>query len=127
MFATLHCLNQMTRRYDNRFAEILTDNRPEFAPKTSNQKDHHPFERLCIERGIKHCHTRLYRPQTNGKVERFWRTLNEDLINGTYLGSIDHFKQELLDYMIYYNQPRPYQALDGQNPKTFSDSYQRLM
>ena len=126
MFATLHCLNQMTSRYDIRFAEILTDNGPEFGPKSSRNKNHHPFERLCIEMGIKHRHTRPYRPQTNGKVERFWRTLNEDLINETYFDSIDHFKKELLDYMIYYNQLRPHQALDGQNPKPFADSCQRI-
>jgi hypothetical protein len=28
--------------------------------------------------------------------------------------------------MIYYNQLRPHQALDGQNPKTFADSCQRI-
>jgi transposase InsO family protein len=126
MFATLHCLNQISSRYDIRFAEILTDNGPEFGPKGSTQKDHHPFERLCVEMGIKHRHTRPYRPQTNGKVERFWRTLNEDLIEGTYFESLEHFKQELLDYMIYYNQMRPHQALNGKKPKDFADSCQRI-
>ncbi len=126
MFATLHCLNQMASRYDIRFAEILTDNGPEFGPRGSSKKNQHPFERLLIEMGIKHRHTRPYRPQTNGKVERFWRTLNEDLIRGTYFESIEHFKQELLDYMIYYNHLRPHQALNGQNPKKFADSCQRI-
>jgi transposase InsO family protein len=127
MFASLRCLNQISSRYDIRFAEILTDNGPEFGPKESAKKDQHPFERLCIEMGIKHRHTRPYRPQTNGKVERFWRTLNEDLIEGTYFESIEHFKQELLDYMIYYNQMRPHQALNGKFPKQFADSCQRIM
>lgn len=126
MFAALHCLNQINSRYDIRFAEMLTDNGPEFGPRGSRKKDHHPFERLLIEMGIKHRHTRPYRPQTNGKVERFWRTLNEDLINETYFESIDHFKRELLDYMIYYNQLRPHQALNGQCPKDFASSCQRI-
>ncbi len=126
MFATLHCLNQMSRHYDIRFAEILTDNGPEFGPKGSSNKEHHPFERLCIEMGVKHRHTRPYRPQTNGKVERFWRTLNDDLIEGTYFESLEHFKQELLDYMIYYNQMRPHQALNGQKPTQFAESCQRI-
>ena len=126
MFASLRCLNQISSRYDIRFAEILTDNGPEFGPKESAKKDQHPFERLCIEMGIKHRHTRPYRPQTNGKVERFWRTLNEDLIEGTYFESLEHFKQELLDYMIYYNQMRPHQALNGKYPKQFADSCQRI-
>ena len=43
----------------------------------------HPMERMLLELGITHRYTRPYRPQTNGKVERFWRTLNEDLLEGT--------------------------------------------
>ena len=34
-------------------------------------KDEHPFERLLIEMQIKHRYTKPYRPQTNGKIERF--------------------------------------------------------
>ena len=41
------------------------------------------MERLLCELGIKHRCARPYRPRTNGKVERFWRTLNEDLLEGT--------------------------------------------
>jgi transposase InsO family protein len=42
----------------------------------------HPFEAMLLELGIKHRYTRPYRPQTNRKVERFWRTLGEDVIDG---------------------------------------------
>lgn len=126
MFATLHCLNYLTLYYEVRFAEVLTDNGPEFGPATSRIKDQHPFERLLSEMGIKHRYIRPYRPQTNGKVERFWRTLNEELIQGTFFESIQHFKKELLDYLVYYNQIRPHQALNGKNPKNFSLTCQRI-
>jgi hypothetical protein len=126
MFATLHCFNYIARDYDIRFAEALTDNGPEFGPKESSNKENHPFARLLLEMGVKHRHTRPYRPQTNGKVERFWRTLNEDLIDGTYFESIDHFKQELLDYLVYYNKLRPHQALNGLTPEKFALSCQRI-
>jgi transposase InsO family protein len=72
---------------------------------------------MLIEMGIKHRYIRPYRPQTNGKVERFWRTLNEDLIEGTYFESIAHFKDELFKYMLYYNKLRPHQALNGGVPE----------
>lgn len=126
MFSTLHCLNQIANRFDIRFAEVLTDNGPEFGPRGSMSKQNHPFERLLIEMGIKHRHTRPYRPQTNGKVERFWRTLNEDLIDGTYFESIHHFKKELFDYLIYYNKLRPHQALGGNNPFAFAQNCLRI-
>ncbi len=99
MFATLHCLNYLANEYNIKFAEMLTDNGPEFGPRGSKSKKEHPFERMLLEIGIKHRYTRPYRPQTNGKVERFWRTLNEDLIEDTYFESVEHFKQELHDYL----------------------------
>lgn len=71
MFAALKCLNILTDRYDIRFEEMLSDNGAEFGPRTSKLKEHHPFERLLTELDIKHRYTRPYRPQTNGKVERF--------------------------------------------------------
>ena len=58
-------------------------------------------------------------PKTNGKVERFWRTLNEDLVEGTYFESIDHFKDELFDFLVYYNELRPHQGLNGDTPSKY--------
>lgn len=126
MFASLHCLNYLASEYKIKFAEILSDNGPEFGPKNSQNKKQHPFERMLLEIGIKHRYIRPYRPQTNGKVERFWRTLNEDLIEGTYFESIDHFKQELRDYLLYYNKLRPHQSLGGLTPDKFNLSCQRI-
>lgn len=117
MFAVLRCFNQLKHQFGVEFKEVLTDNGPEFGPKQSVTKDEHPFERLLIEMGIKHRHTKPYRPQTNGKVERFWRTLNDDLIDGTYFENKDNFNAELFKYMIYYNAIRPHQGLNGLQPE----------
>ena len=117
MFATLRCLNVIRQDYSIQFAEMITDNGSEFASKKKVLE--HPFERMLLELGIKHRYTRPYRPQTNGKVERFWRTLNEDLIEGTVFDSLDHFKKELMHYLVYYNQARPHQGLNGFTPAKF--------
>ena len=63
---------------------------------------------------------RPYRPQTNGKIERFWRTLDEDVIEGATFDHLDHFAKELFEYLVYYNNHRPHQALAGQTPKAFA-------
>jgi len=126
MFAVLHCFNYVGDRYDIKFAEALTDNGPEFGPKDSKLKLHHPFERLLIEMGIKHRYIKPYRPQTNGKVERFWRTLNEDLIDGTHFEDLAHFKDELFKYLLYYNKLRPHQGLGGKTPDEASQICQRI-
>lgn len=117
MFATLRCFNHLTDRFSIKFAEALTDNGPEFGTRESANKLHHPFERMLIELGVKHRYIKPYRPQTNGKVERFWRTINEDLIEGTYFESIEHFKDELFKYLLYYNQLRPHQGINGKTPE----------
>jgi hypothetical protein len=116
MFAALKCINMLYDQYKIKFEEILSDNGPEFGPRESSTKQGHPFERLLIELGIKHRYTRPYRPQTNGKVERFWRTLQEDLIHETDFDSLEELKDELLQYLVYYNHQRPHQGIDGKTP-----------
>ena len=71
---------------------------------------------MLRELGIKHRYTRPYRPQTNGKVERFWRTLNDDLIEGTTFENLTEFQDELMQYLLYYNTERPHQGLQGHTP-----------
>jgi hypothetical protein len=115
-FATLKCLNFLTSEYQIRFEEILTDNGPEFGTKESAKKLHHPFERLLLELGITHRYTKPYRPQTNGKVERFWRTIEEDMLRDTSYESKEELKEELLNYLVYYNTVRPHQGINGKTP-----------
>ncbi len=116
MFAALKCLNILSSHYEIKFEEILSDNGAEFGPKTSKAKTNHPFERMLMELGIVHRYTRPYRPQTNGKVERFWRTLEEDLLRDTDFDSQEELKEELLQYLYYYNHERPHQGIDGKKP-----------
>jgi transposase InsO family protein len=126
MFAALKCLNMLADRYDIRFKEVLTDNGPEVGTKESTQKNGHPFERMLIELGITHRYTRPYRPQTNGKVERFWRTIESDLLEDTTFDSVQDLKQKLLDYLVYYNHHRPHQALAGKTPAQFNENCPRI-
>ncbi|RKR05473.1 transposase InsO family protein [Flavobacterium sp. 81] len=113
MFAALKCLNILSDHYEIKFEEILSDNGAEFGPKTSKVKNNHPFERMLMELGIVHRYTKPYRPQTNGKVERFWRTLEDDLLRDTDFDSHEELKEELLQYLYYYNHERPHQGIDG--------------
>jgi transposase InsO family protein len=116
MFASLAIINLINVEYGIQFEAIMTDNGSEVSSR-AGLKEKHPFERMLMELGIKHKYTKPYRPQTNGKVERFWRTLNDDLIEGTYFDNLDHFKQELEQYLLYYNTARPHQGINGNTPK----------
>ena len=118
MFKTLKMINTLNVTYGLVFKEILSDNGAEFASR--NNPEEHPFEAMLRELGIKHRYTRPYRPQTNGKIERFWRTLDEDVIEGATFDHLDHFANELFEYLVYYNNHRPHQALAGLTPKAFA-------
>lgn len=126
MFATLKSLNILADHYDIRFKEVLTDNGPEVGTRNSKKKAEHPFERMLIELGITHRYTQPYRPQTNGKVERFWKTLHEDLLEETTFDSEQHLRDELLEYIAYYNHKRPHQALNGDTPADFNKNCPRI-
>ena len=114
MFALLKCINVLAQDYAIRFEAVLTDNGSEVA--SAKNKDNHPVERLLSELQIKHYKTKPYRPQTNGKVERFWRTLNEDLIDFTTFDNLQTFKTELQQYLLYYNHLRPHQGINSLTP-----------
>jgi transposase InsO family protein len=70
----------------------------------------------CRRLGIKHLRTRPYRPQTNGKAERFIRTM----LNGWAYGAIYRSSQErtraLDGWLWHYNHRRRHSALGHQPP-----------
>lgn len=120
MFKALKIINTLNASYGLTFAEIMTDNGAEFASR--NRPDEHPFEAMLRELGITHRYTRPYRPQTNGKIERFWRTLEDDLIDGTTFDNPEHFANMLFEYLVYYNSFRPHQAIGGASPRDFAQT-----
>lgn len=126
MFAGLKSFNILASHYNIKFKEVITDNGPEFGKKTSKSKNNHAYERMLNELGIKHRYIRPYRPQTNGKIERFWRTIEDDLIRETYFESKDHLKEEILQYLHYYNEERPHQSLEGKAPNKFNKNCPRI-
>lgn len=112
MFGAMRCFMMLKSYYAIQFEEVLTDNGSEFGNRSVKTKDKHPFERLLKEMNIKHRNTQPYHPQTNGKIERFWKTLHEDLIEETTFDSVEELKEELLQYLAYYNHQRHHQAIN---------------
>lgn len=116
MFGAIKCFNALRQYYEISFEEILSDNGSEFGNPSLRKKEQHPFERLLLEMGVKHRYTKPYRPQTNGKIERFWRSIEEDLLIGTDFANTEELKKELIEYLYYYNNERPHQGIKGMTP-----------
>jgi transposase InsO family protein len=127
MFTTLELINMFRSYASIEFKELLSDNGSEFGggPNRKN-KDTHPFEILMQKLNIKHRYTRPYRPQTNGKVERFWRTLKEEMLNEAVYKDKEEFMKTLTEYLIYYNEHRPHSSLDGKTPFEFNKNCPRI-
>lgn len=113
-FAMMDAIMIMKARYGMEIEEVLTDNGSEFCG--GEKKREHGFERVLMYFGIKHRRTQAYRPQTNGKIERYWRTFNEEVIEGAEFESIEELREEVLGYNIYYNEYRPHQGINGKKP-----------
>lgn len=116
MFAIMRCLKALRANYGIEFREVITDNGPEFGGISESNQMTSPVKRLLYEMGIKHRRIKPYRPQTNGKIERFWRALEEEFVEETVFESREELEEELLKYMVYYNEYRPHQGIDGKKP-----------
>ncbi|HEX4323421.1 MAG TPA: IS481 family transposase [Gaiellaceae bacterium] len=104
----MRCAVSFFARYGIRVEGILTDNGSAYIATM------HAL--ACRQLGIRHLRTRPRRPQTNGKAERFIRTLT----NGWAYGAIYHSSHErtraLDGWLWHYNHQRRHSALGRQPP-----------
>ena len=95
-------------RYGIQVERILTDNGSAYRSVV------HAL--ACRALGIRHLHTRAYRPQTNGKAERFIRTMLTGWAYGAIYGSSTERTKALDGWLWHYNHQRRHSALGHQPP-----------
>ena len=95
-------------RYGIRVRQVMTDNGPAYRSAL------HAL--ACRALGLKHLRTRPYRPRTNGKAERFIRTLLGGWAYGAIYGSSAERRAALSGWLDYYNRLRPHGSLSHQPP-----------
>ena len=94
-----------------RIERVLTDNARSYA-------DARVYAAALEAVGARHKRTRPYRPQTNGKAERFIKTLLAEWAYGTLYRSNHERLAALPRWVAFYNHRRPHTSLDGQVPMT---------
>jgi transposase InsO family protein len=95
-------------RYGIKVERVLTDNGSAYTSAL------HAL--ACRRLGIRHLRTRPYRPQTNGKAERFIRTLLTGWAYGAVYGSSPERTAALDGWLWHYNHRRGHSALGHQPP-----------
>lgn len=91
--------------------------------------DRRPLTQLgvwLIRLGIQLSHSRPLHPQTNGKDERFHRTLKAELITRKNLVDMNHTQQEFDAWRQIYNHRRPHEAIQMQTPSQRYQASQRI-
>jgi len=83
---------------------VQTDNGSEFAKH---------FDDFCSKHELTHFFNYPGHPQSNGFLERFNRTIQEQCVNLyiDYLDEPDDFNRKLMDYLIWYNTEKPHGRL----------------
>jgi transposase InsO family protein len=91
-----------------RVRRVLTDNGTGYKRR---------FGETCAELGIVWTRTRPYHPWTNGRIERFNRTLKRECLHGdTYFTSDEERRYHAALWLDFYNSARPHTALGGLSP-----------
>jgi len=71
---------------------------------------------LCEQLGIEHKYTRLQRPQTNGKIEAFFKIAQREFFIPNRFESIEDLKLNLGNYLFEYNHLRRHGGLNYITP-----------
>ena len=83
--------------------QILTDNGSAYGLNSKHSR----FDRWCRRRGIHHIRTKVHSPTTNGKVERLFKTIDDE---------IEFCDNDLERFRMRYNHFRPHSSLDNKTP-----------
>lgn len=92
--------------------EILTDNGSQYVTWRGKSA----FTRELEKRGIRQIVARPHRPQTLGKIERFWGTLWRECIEAAVFLDMEDARRRIGHFIDYYNFQRPHQGIDGLVP-----------
>jgi putative transposase len=102
-------IQRAREKYPNERPRIISDNGPQFIAK-----DFKEFIRIC---GMTHVRTSPYYPQSNGKIERFHRTIKGDCIRTQTPLSVEDARRLVTNYVAHYNDVRLHSAIGYIAPK----------
>jgi len=94
---------------------VMTDHGSQYYANKGDGEQNTQFRIVLDALGIKHYVARVNRPQTNGKVERFFLSYKTEFATGTFA--------HITDYIRHYNEERPHMSLGYKTPKQVWDEF----
>jgi len=96
-------LQRAREQYPSEHPRIISDNGPQFIAR-----DFKEFIRIC---GVTHVKTSPYYPQSNGKIERWFKTLKGGCIRVKTPLSLEDARRLVAEFVTYYNTVRLHSAI----------------
>jgi transposase InsO family protein len=102
-------LQRAREKFPQATPRIISDNGPQFIAK-----DFKEFIRLA---GMTHVRTAPFYPQSNGKLERYHKTIKSECIRPKVALSLEEARVQIAEYIRYYNEERLHSAIGFIAPK----------
>ena len=96
-------IQRAKEKYPNARPRIISDNGPQFIAR-----DFKEFVRLC---GMTHVRTSPYYPQSNGKLERWHKSIKVECIRPACPADVDEARCLVANYVAHYNTVRLHSAI----------------
>ena len=104
-------LQRALEKYPGFKPRIISDNGTQFISKD--------FAEYLRQLGLQHIRTSIAYPQSNGKIERSHRTVQEECLNNKSLINLDDARKQISQFVDYYNSKRLHSSLYYLHPKIF--------
>ena len=120
-------IEKATERYPGYQTRIISDNGPQFISRD--------FKKYVKFKGMDHVRTSPYYPQSNGKVERFNKTVKHECVRVTCPKDLNDAIRLVGNYTEYYNSKRlhagigyvaPHDKLNGHAPRIHKERDRKL-
>lgn len=105
-------LDQIIRKH-GKPKQIPTDNGGAYGLNSKHSR----FDRWCKRRGIQHIRTKIHSPTTNGKVERLFKTMDDE---------IEFCNNDSEQFRMRYNHSRPHSSLGNKTPADLYFAFHKL-
>ena len=104
-------LQRALEKYPSVKPRLITDNGSQLISKD--------FAEYLRQAGLRHVRTSIAYPQSNGKIERYHRTIHQECLMTKSLVNLEDARKQIAEYIQYYNTKRLHSSLFYLTPEDF--------